>query len=81
MSLDYRALSEREWELRDAAIKWSHGERVAFPEPSNPTAVEKHYLSAIAYFAAKRPTAAFDEFEKGDYRALLRYKRARKARR
>ncbi len=80
MSLDYRALSEREWELRDAAIKWSHGEKVPFPEPSSPTAIEKHYLSAIAYFAARRPTIAFDEFEKGDYRALLRHQRTKRGR-
>ena len=81
MSLDYNALSEREWKLRDAAISWSHGEKVAFPDPSSPTDVEKHYLSAIALFAARRPTAAFDAFERGDYRALLRFRRQRKARR
>lgn len=51
-----RALTDREYSIRKAAIAHSDGERPSFPDPKEPNPVEKKYLAAIDAFKDKRPT-------------------------
>ena len=72
------ALSDREHMLYKAARNAAYGELSDFPEPSQPTTVEQHYLNAIEAFARRRPTHGYDEIDRGNHIALLRLGRSRK---
>ena len=64
-----RLMTAREIELRDAAIKASHGEASSPPEPRDPSPAEMRYQAAREQFLAGRQTSGWDALEQGD--ALL----------
>ncbi len=53
-------LSTREITLLKAARKAAYGERVAHPEPIDPTFIEAMLLDAIAAFFSGRMCAGYD---------------------
>ena len=66
MSNAARKITEREEQIRDAAIGASCGEVKPCPEPKEPTDAEALYLRARESFQAGRQCAGWDHIEAAD---------------
>ncbi len=63
-------MTDREHQLRTAAIKAAYGEATDHPEPAIPSAAEEGFLAAIDLFRHGRQCAGWDAFELAEKFAL-----------
>lgn len=66
-------MSERERQIRRAAVCYAYGENLSCPEPTEPTEAEQHWLSARDCFQQGRQCAGWDAVERGDTIACPEY--------
>lgn len=59
-------MTDREREIRGAAIRASHGEPSECSEPNEPTQIERYYLQARESFKLGKQCAGWDALEMGD---------------